>query len=118
MTIKSTIIETPINGRIAFATLSIVSLIVPATRYRYIPNGGVIPPIVILSTVIIPKWIGSIPTALAIGANSGPRIIIAAVPSMNIPRKRKRMFVKIKNTYLLPPENSIIILLKQYECDP
>ena len=65
------------------------------------PNGGVNPPIIILTINITPKCNGSTPNSLTAGTKSGARITSAAPPSINIPINNKSTFITINNTSLL-----------------
>ena len=52
---------------------------------RLTPIGGVTNPIARLTTIMIPKWIEFMPTAVTIGRRIGVRIRIAGVVSITIP---------------------------------
>ena len=64
------------------------------------PKGGVIIPIPIFNVTIIPKWIGSIPSAIATGNNGGTKIRSAELGSINIPAIKKAMFTANKKVII------------------
>ena len=77
-------------------TLAIVVFPTPQPRNRQVPTGGVHRPIQRLAIMIIPKWTGSIPKALAIGRKIGVNIKTAGVMSMKVPTKRSsRLIISI-----------------------
>ena len=98
--INTSTIKISINGIANFAILIMLTLVSLATTNKSIPTGGVTNPIAKLHTIIIPKWIGSIPKLIAGPNNNGTKIKIAAPPSKNIPIRSNRMFTIIKNRYL------------------
>lgn len=57
-------------------------------------NGGVIPPIMILTIAIRPKCIGSTPNLVTTGTKRGAIIINAAPPSNNIPKSNNSALIK------------------------
>ena len=59
------------NGNAARTTPIIDMLATPAVTNKFKPTGGVIIPISIFTTIIIPRWIGSIPSSIAIGKTNG-----------------------------------------------
>ena len=65
------------------------------------PNGGVIPPIMILTIAIRPKCIGSTPSLVTTGTKRGAIIINAAPPSRNIPKSNNNILIKSNIKYLL-----------------
>ena len=65
------------------------------------PNGGVKPPIIILTINITPKCNGSTPKAFTAGTKSGASITSAAPPYINIPTNSRSKFIIINNTNLL-----------------
>ena len=68
---------------------------------RLTPIGGVTNPIARLTTIMIPKWIGFMPTAVTIGRRIGVRIRIAGVVSMTIPTIRRNTLITRIRTILL-----------------
>ena len=50
------------NGNAAFTTRIIDMFATPDVTKRFKPTGGVIIPISMFTTMMIPKWIGSIPS--------------------------------------------------------
>src|SRR6187200_3180542 len=75
------------HGRIAIVVRSNESPATRASTKRTIPIGGWSRPIIRLSTLTRPKWIGSMPSWVAIGSRIGTRIVIAAVGSRKQPTK-------------------------------
>lgn len=71
------------------------------------PNGGVRPPIIMLTIQIIPKCTGSTPSLVTTGTSSGARIISAAPPSRNMPKISSRIFTSISIMYGLRVKSSI-----------
>ena len=66
----------------------------PTKRLRAI--GGVMTPIAKLTSIMIPKWMGLIPAAEAIGRRIGVVIKIAVVASIIIPKRRSsRLIISI-----------------------
>ena len=63
--------------------------------------GGVINPISILVTRIIPKWTGSTPNAMAEGYSKGDISSTAAFVSINIPVKNNKTLISSRNKILL-----------------
>src|SRR5205814_7218466 len=55
---------------------------------RFNPNGGVYMPMLRLTVMTMPKWIGLMPTAWTSGSNSGVRMRIAAGGSRKLPMIR------------------------------
>ena len=66
--------RTPTNGAAAFTTWAKLIPVMPEVTNKFNPTGGVIIPISILTTIMIPKWIGSIPSSIAIGNTTGATI--------------------------------------------
>jgi hypothetical protein len=56
------------------------------------PNGGVKVPMLRFMITTTPKWIGSMPAALAMGARSGVRTRMAETVSRTMPITSRRMF--------------------------
>src|SRR5690554_1869488 len=63
------------------------------------PNGGVAEPSATWNVIIIPKWIGSIPAAVAAGRNIGVKTKITTIGSTNIQPIKKKI-VTITKTYI------------------
>ena len=96
MIIKSEIIMLMKNGTVAFAIVIIGNPDTPEPTNKFTPRGGVINPIARLTTMIIPKCIGSYPRLIATGNNSGVKIIIAATVSIKQPTiNNKRLINRI-----------------------
>ena len=75
--------KTPKNGKAALTTDIIGILATPDVTNRFKPTGGVIIPISIFTTMIIPRCIGSIHSSIAIGNTNGATITINPDGSMN-----------------------------------
>ena len=90
-----------ING-IAFCAIFITGISVKddATN-KLTPIGGVTKPIARFTTIMTPKWIGSIPIAVTIGSKIGVKIRIAGVVSITIPTISKNTLITSKITILL-----------------
>src|SRR5688572_31132975 len=71
----------------------------PEVTNRFNPTGGVTMPISMLTVMIIPKWIGSMPSAVAIGNMIGAKISTTDVASMNMPATSSSRFSMIKNAH-------------------
>ncbi len=69
----------------------------PAVTNRLSPTGGVIIPISMLTTMMMPRWIGSIPSWMAIGKTSGATITRSPDGSMNCPPISSRMLTTTRN---------------------
>ena len=54
-------------------------------------------PMARLKVMIRPKWIGSIPSKRTVGISRGTSTMIAALPSMNMPRISRKAFSKVKD---------------------
>ncbi len=61
------------------------NLPIPPTTLSTVPTGGVINPTEPISTNITPKYTGSMPALMAIGASTGPRIRMVGVRSSTMP---------------------------------
>ena len=59
--------------------------VIPLVTNKFNPTGGVTIPISIFTTIMIPKWIGSIPSWIAIGKKIGVKINKIAVGSIKSP---------------------------------
>lgn len=71
----------PTQGRAALTTFMTDMWATPAVTNRLSPTGGVIMPISMLTTMMMPRWIGSMPSSMAIGKTSGATRISALWPS-------------------------------------
>ena len=93
MTTRATM-RIPRNGQISriisFNGIWLTALI----TNNKIPYGGVIKPIIELTTIRTPKWIRSIPNALQVGMNSGTITRIMTVASSTQPSKRTSRFTQ------------------------
>ena len=85
------------NGNAARTTLIMGIPATPEVTKRFNPTGGVIIPISIFTTMMIPRWIGSIPNSIAIGNTKGATITIKPDGSINWPPINKITFTTIKN---------------------
>ena len=65
---------------------------------RLTPMGGVTKPIARFTTIITPKWIGSMPMDSTIGSRIGVRIRIAGVVSMTIPTISRNALITRRRT--------------------
>ncbi|CRZ82490.1 Uncharacterised protein [Vibrio cholerae] len=65
---------TPTQGSAALTTFIIDILATPEVTNRFKPTGGVIMPISMFTTIMMPRWIGSMPNAIAIGNTKGATI--------------------------------------------
>ena len=74
------------NGTVARASFSMGILVIPDATNRLMPMGGVTIPMARLQVMMIPKWMGSTPKAVATGTIMGVRIMILGMLSMNIPQ--------------------------------
>ena len=128
--INRAITSTTIKGQIALVNASSERLLMLQATNRHAPTGGVINARLRESTMIIPKWIGSIPKLLtAIGWRIGPRIIKAAAISINIPtisirtRMRSKMICGLLLTLKKPAATvsgtrSMVRIQPRIEADP
>ncbi len=66
---------------------------------RFSPTGGVIRPISMFTTMMTPRWIGSIPSSTAIGKRIGARIRMIADGSMKAPATSSTMFTTSRNIH-------------------
>src|SRR5699024_730908 len=82
-----------INGIIARTKGSNVVLPTRAPTNSDTPTGGVINPIAKLATMMIPKWVGSIPIDVTTGSKIGVKITIAAIASMKVPTISKNKLI-------------------------
>ena len=64
---------------------------------KFTPKGGVIMPRAKLTTMMMPKWMGSIPKYMATGVNIGASTMMAAEVSMNMPIRNSAPFTPIRN---------------------
>ena len=74
---------TATHGSAAFTTFIIDIFATPAVTNKLSPTGGVIMPISIFTTIMMPRWIGSIPSAIAIGNTNGATMMSKPDGSMN-----------------------------------
>ena len=65
------------------------------------PNGGVRPPIMMLTLHTMPKCTRSMPAAFTIGTMSGARMMSAAPPSRNMPTMSSTTFMTSSTRNLL-----------------
>ncbi|MNZ72889.1 hypothetical protein D3C78_912800 [compost metagenome] len=66
---------------------------------RLRPTGGVIRPISMFTTMMMPRWIGSMPSCTAIGNRIGARIRMIAEGSMKAPATSSTMFTTSRNIH-------------------
>lgn len=77
--------RTPRNGNAARTTRIIGIPATPEVTKRFKPTGGVIIPISMFTTMMTPRWIGSIPSYVAFGNTSGATITSNPEGSINCP---------------------------------
>src|SRR6218665_3099851 len=70
-----------------------------ASTNSTMPIGGCSRPIIRFSTITRPKWIGSMPSVLAIGSRMGTRMGMAAVGSRKQPTKSISRLASSRNTH-------------------
>lgn len=71
------------------------------------PKGGVIPPIITMQIITMPKWTGSRPSEAARGARNGVVITRMAVASKKQPRMRSASRMRRRATWGFVPEPRI-----------
>ena len=81
------------SGRI---TLEIVVFAILTPTNSIEPTGGVQIPILRLSIMMIPKWIGSIPKSVTIGRNIGVKMSTAGVISIKVPTNKSTKLINNK----------------------
>ena len=91
------------QGIIPFDISSIDILPIPHATYRLTPTGGVNSPIARLTIMTVPRWIGSIPSCNATGANSGVKMYSADVESRKHPAIHSTIFTIMKKITVHPP---------------
>ena len=84
------------KGSAALTTDMIGIPATPDVTKRFKPTGGVIIPISILTTIMMPKCIGSMPNSMAIGNTKGATITRRPDGSINWPPINKIIFTMIK----------------------
>src|SRR5690606_1363115 len=89
------------NGSKGRKTFAMVVLATPTPINSTEPTGGVQTPIQRLVTMIIPKWMGSIPKDTTTGRKIGVKISTAGVISINNPTNKSNRLMMIKTTNLL-----------------
>src|SRR5690554_325075 len=99
------------KGNIGRKTLAMVVLATPTPINNTEPTGGVHTPIHRLVTIIIPKWIGSMPKETATGRKIGVNINTAGVISINRPTNKRIRLMIIKTTNLLSLSVSKALLI-------
>ena len=100
---NSTAIDATKNGMADKAIFSNGTSAMGEATNRQTPNGGVARPILRLTVMMIPKWIGSIPILCAKGNKIGVKSIIAANVSIMVPMNRRRRFIsnRIKTLFFV-----------------
>lgn len=84
-----------IKGIRGFITSVTLTLATPLPTKSKVPTGGVHTPIQRFSTNTIPKWTGSIPSAVTTGRKIGVNINTAGDMSMNVPiTNRVRLMIR------------------------
>ena len=99
------------KGTVARASFSMGILVSPDATNRLMPMGGVTIPMARLQVMMIPKWMGSTPKAVATGTIMGVRIMMLGMLSMNIPQISMMMFMISSTTYLLSEIASTAVLI-------
>ena len=98
---NSAIINAIINGIACFANFITGTFVSADVTNRLIPTGGVTNPIARLHTIMIPKWIISIPRDWQIGHKIGAKIKIAGVVSIIHPTNSRNTLMN-NNTATFP----------------
>ena len=75
--------------------------VTPQVTNINVPIGGVNAPMAFAKINTMAKWIGSIPYAVAAGANNGTRTIMLAFPSTNMPTKIRKISTATRKIHLL-----------------
>ena len=70
-----------------FTILSMLILPAPQATFNTVPTGGVSKPKTVIKINTTPKYATSIPAAFTAGSNTGVRIIIVGVTSMDVPTR-------------------------------
>lgn len=83
-----------------FATVITGCLVILEATNRFSPKGGVNIPMAQFTTITIPRCIGSMPACVAIGKNSGPKIVTMEAPSRNMPAISIIMFISARMTHV------------------
>src|SRR5690554_291273 len=99
------------KGRIGRNTLAMVVLATPTPMNSTEPTGGVHTPIQRLVTIIIPKWIGSMPNETTTGRKIGVKINTAGVMSIKSPTNKRIRLIMINTTNLLSLSVSNALLM-------
>ena len=86
------------QGRIAMVVRSIDRLAMRASTNSTIPSGGCRSPIIRLSVITTPKWIGSMPTLRITGISTGTRMLMAAIVSRKQPTTSSRRLIMSRMT--------------------
>ena len=107
MTIIRNTNKTAKNGNAARTTDIIGIFATPEVTKRLSPTGGVIMPISIFTTIMIPRCIGSIPSSIAIGKTRGATITSNPEGSINCPPISKITLTITKNMIGPNPADSI-----------
>src|SRR3546814_14057775 len=84
------------HGKAARTTCRIGIPVIPEVTNRLSPTGGVIMPISMFTTMMMPRWIGSMPSFMAMGNRIGARIRMIAEGSMKLPATSRRMLTTIR----------------------
>ncbi|MCY1550760.1 hypothetical protein D9M68_870350 [compost metagenome] len=71
--------------------------VTPLVTNRFRPTGGVTMPISMFTTMITPRWIGSMPSSVAMGNRIGARIRMMPVGSMKLPAISRMMLTTSRN---------------------
>ena len=90
-----------INGTVALHIRSKGTLDTLDRTYSTMPTGGVRSPIIRFSIMMIPKWTGSTPMAVTTGRNTGVRMMMDGVESMNMPTNTRNRLINSSAMYLL-----------------
>ena len=85
--------------------------VMPDVTNRLSPIGGVIMPISMLTTMMMPRCTGSTPSSMAIGNTTGATISRRPEGSMNCPPISSRMFTAIRKVNQSKPAPSIMSVI-------
>lgn len=82
-----------INGNDALAIASLETFPMELATKRFTPSGGERNPMARFTTMIAPKWTGSMPICTTRGIRIGESKTIAAMVSINIPTSSRKTFM-------------------------
>ena len=102
------------QGVAAFTTSHNGIPVTPEVTNRFKPTGGVIMPISMFTVMMMPKWIGSMPSWVAIGKKIGARISRiddGSVSYTHLDVYKRQMWRGVRNWPLRP---AVLSLLSRY----